>query len=191
MALWSHRCLLVLNEPRDGALSRVWEKINATARLRQVVVVIHERPGGKRLSWTHYRRYTTNDVTCTELAIFPAGTVSFGHAAVWNDYVDRNGTSDNTNIASIRHSHTWKYDEDGHLVAPDTHCPGILRRHDGLLNKRDVRILMLCPPRAREKTLEKIRASDMRKLAFLLGGTGGRSSSNPKHGPVWFGSGGY
>ena len=50
----------------------------------QVVVVIHERPGRKRLSqkrdiicW----RYTTNDVTCTVLAIFPAGTISFGHAA--------------------------------------------------------------------------------------------------------------
>jgi len=56
----------------------VWEKINATARAGQVVVVIHERPGEKRLSRKHYRRYTTNDVTCTELAIFPAGTVSFG-----------------------------------------------------------------------------------------------------------------
>ena len=42
VAPWSHRCLLVLNEHRDGALSRVWEKINATARLQQVVVVIHE-----------------------------------------------------------------------------------------------------------------------------------------------------
>jgi len=94
VALWSHRCLLVLNEPRDGALSRVWEKINATARLRQVVVIIHEIPGGKRLSWTHYRRYTTNEVTCTGLDIFPAGTVRFGHAAGWNDYADRNETSD-------------------------------------------------------------------------------------------------
>jgi len=42
VAQWSHRCLLVLNEPRDGALSRLWEKINATARLRQVVVVIRK-----------------------------------------------------------------------------------------------------------------------------------------------------
>jgi len=47
VAPWSHRCLLVMNEPRDGALLRVCEKINATARLRQVVVVIHERPGEK------------------------------------------------------------------------------------------------------------------------------------------------
>jgi len=54
-ASWTHRCLLVLNELREGALSRVWEKITATARLRRVVVVIHERPGGKRLSRTHYR----------------------------------------------------------------------------------------------------------------------------------------
>jgi len=191
VAPWSHRCLLVLNEPRDGAISRVWEKTNATARLRQVSVVIHERPGGKRLSRKHYRRYTTNDVTCTELAIFPAGTVSFGHSAGWNDYADRNGTSDNTNIASIRHSHTWTCDEDGHLVALDAHCPGILRRHDGLLNKREVRILLLCLPRVTKKTPETIRASHVRKLAFLLGGTGGRSSSNPKDGPVWFGSGGY
>ena len=32
VAPWSHRCLVVLSEPRDGALSRVWEKITATAR---------------------------------------------------------------------------------------------------------------------------------------------------------------
>jgi len=189
-APWSHRCLLVLNEPRDGALSRVREKINATARLRQVVVVIHERPGEKRLLRTYYRR-STNDVTCTEPAIFPAGTVSFGHTAGWNDCADRNDTSDTTNIASIRHSHTWTCDEEDHLVVPDAHCPGTLRRHDGLLNNRDVRILLLCPPRVTKKTLETIRASHVRKLAFLLGGTGGRSSSNPKDGPVWFGSGGY
>ena len=49
-----------------------------------------------------------------------------------------------------------------------------------MLNNRDVRILILCPPRATKKTLENIRASDVRKLAFLLGGTGGRSASNPK-----------
>ena len=106
VAQWSHWCLLVLDEPRDGALSRVWEEINATARLRQVVVVFQERPGEKRLSRKHYRRYTTNDVTCTELAIFPAGIISFDHAAGWNDYVDRNGTSDNTFRASTRHSDT-------------------------------------------------------------------------------------
>jgi len=133
VAKWSHRCLLVLNEPIDGALSRVWEKINATARLRQVVVVIQERPGGKRLSRKHYRHYTTNAVTCTELAIFHAGTISFGHAAGWNDYANRNGKSDNAFRASTRHSHTWTCDEDGHLVAPDAHCPGILRRHDLIL----------------------------------------------------------
>jgi len=126
VAQGSHQCLLVLNEPRDGALSRVWEKINAKARLWQVVVVIQERPGEKHLSRKHYRRYTTNDVTCTELAIFPAGTISFGHAAGWNDHVDRNGTSDNTFRAFTRHSHTLTCDEDGHLVASDTHCPGIL-----------------------------------------------------------------
>ena len=115
----------------------------------------------------------------------------FWSAAGWNNYADRKGTSENTNIASIRHSHTWTCDEDGHLVAPDAHCPGILRRHDGLLNKRDARILLLCLPRFTKKTLKTIRVSHVRKLAFLLGGTGGRSSSSPKDGPVWFGSGGY
>jgi len=76
-------------------------------------------------------------------------------------------------------------------VAPDAHCPGILWRHDGLLNKRDVRILVLCPPRVTKATLANIRAGDVRKLAVLLGGTGGRSSGKPKDGPVWFGSGGH
>ena len=133
VAPWSHRCLVVLNEPRDGALSRVWEKITATAGLRRVVGVIHERPGQKRLPRKHYMRHSTNDVTCTELAIFPAGTNSFGHAAGWNDYTDRNGQSAKANSASSTHSHTWTCDEDGHLVAPDAHCPGILRRHDLIL----------------------------------------------------------
>jgi len=95
VAPWSHRCLVVLNEPRDGALSRVWEKMIATARLRRVVVVIHERPGQKRLPRKHYMRHSTNDVTCTELAIFPPGTIGFGHAAGLNDYADSNGRSAN------------------------------------------------------------------------------------------------
>ena len=74
-------------------------------------------------------------------------------------------------------------------MALDAHCPGILRRHEGVLNKRDVCVLLLCPPRVTKTTLANTRASDVRKLAFLLGGTGGRSSGNPKDGPVWFGSG--
>jgi len=154
-----------------------------------VAVVIHERPGGKRLPQKHYMRHSTNDVTCTELAILPAGSISFGHAAVWNDYADRNGLSTNCSRASSTHSHIWTCDEDGHLVVTDTHCPGVLRRHDGLLNKRDVRILLLGPPSDTKETLDSIRVSEVRKLAFLLGGTGCRTSCNPKHGPVWFGSG--
>jgi len=75
----------------------------------------------------------------------PAGTISIGHAAWWNDYADRNGLNTNPNRLSSTHSHTWTCDEDGHLVVPDTHCPGVLRRHDGMLNKRNVRILLLGP----------------------------------------------
>jgi len=52
-----------------------------------------------------------------------------------------------------------------------------------------VRILLLGPPSDTKETLDSIQVSDVRKLAFLLGGTGGRSSGNPKDGPVWFGSG--
>ena len=103
---WSHRCLVVLNEPREGALSRVWEKITATARLWRVVVILHERPGKKRLTRKRYMRHSKNDVTCTKLAIFPAGTIGFGHAAGWNDYADRNGFSTNSNSAFSTHSHT-------------------------------------------------------------------------------------
>jgi len=154
-----------------------------------VVVVIHERLGGKRLPRKHYMRHSTNDVTCTELAIFPAGTISFGHAAGWNDYADRNGLSTNFNRASLTQSHTWTCDEDGHLVVPDTHCPGVLWRHDGFLNKRDVRILLLGAPSDTKETLDNIRVSDVRKLAFLLGRTGSRTSGKPKDGPVCFGSG--
>ena len=92
--------------------------------------------------------------------------------------------SDNTSRASSRHSLTWICDEDGHLVAPETHCPGVLRRHDALLNKMDMRILLLGPPSAEKKTLDSVRVSNVRKLAFLLGGTNGRTSGNPKDGPV-------
>ena len=188
---WSHWCLVVLglNEPREGALSRVWEKITATARLWRVVVVIHDRPGQKHLTRKQYMRHLTKHVTCTELAILSAGTISFGLAAGWNDYADRNGYSAKSNGASSTHSHTWTCGEDGHLVVLDTHCPGVLRRHNGLLNKRDVRILLLGPPSDTKETLDRIRVSVVRKLAFLLGGTSGRSSGNPKDGPVWFGSG--
>jgi len=113
VAPWSHRCLLLLNEGREGALSmslKVWEKINATARLRKAVVVINESPGEQHLSQEYYRYHTTNDVTYTELFIFLAGTISFGHAAGWNDYADRTGTSDKTTRESTRHSHTSSVD---------------------------------------------------------------------------------
>jgi len=59
------------------------------------------------------------------------------------------------------------------------------------LNKRNVRILLLYPPCVMKATLANIRASDVRKLPFLLGGTGDWSSGNPKDGPLWFGSGGH
>jgi len=52
-------------------------------------------------------------------------------------------------------------------------------------------LLLLCPPRVTKATLANIRAGDLRKLAFLLAGTGGRRSDNPKDGPVWFISGGH
>jgi len=63
----------------------------AIARLRRVVVVVQERPGDKRLPRKHYMRHSTTEVACTELAIFLAGTISFGHAAGLNDYAERNG----------------------------------------------------------------------------------------------------
>jgi len=118
------------------------------------------------------------------LAIFPAGIICFGHAVGWNDYADTNGMSANSNSASSRHSHAWTCDENRHLVVPDTHCPGIFRRHDGLLNKRDLRILLLRTPSITKKTLDSIWIRDVRKLAFLLAETGGRTFGNPKDGPV-------
>jgi len=57
------------------------------------------------------------------------------------------------------------------------------------LNTQDVRILLLDPPSDTKETLDSCRISDVRKLAFLRVGTGGRTSTNPKDGPVWFGSG--
>jgi len=107
--------------PEKG-LSHEYGSITATASLQRVLVVVHERPGEKRLPQKHYMRHSKNDVTYTELAIFPVSTIRFGHAAGRNDYADRNGLSINFNRASSTHSHTWTCDEDGHLVVPDTHC---------------------------------------------------------------------
>ena len=42
-------------------------------------------------------------------------------------------------------THTWTSDEDSALVPPADHFPGILRRHAGMLSKRDVRKLLLAP----------------------------------------------
>ena len=52
-----------------------------------------------------------------------------------------------------------------------------------------MRILLLGPPSTTKKTLDSIRVSDVQNLAFLLEGTGSRTSGNPKDGPVLFGSG--
>jgi len=46
-------------------------------------------------------------------------------------------------------------------VSPDARCPGILRRQDGLLQKWDVRILLLCLPHVTKATLANIRAGDV------------------------------
>ena len=58
-----------------------------------------------------------------------------------------------------------------------------------MLDKRDVRILLICLICMINVTLANIRDGDVRKLAFLLGGTDDRSLGNPIDGPVWFGSG--
>jgi len=125
----------MLNEGKNGALERVWEKIFATACLRRVVVVIHEHPRVNRLSRKHDRRYNTTHVACSEFALLPARTISFGHAAEWADYAERDWQSNSNYQATTIQSHTWTCVEDGNLVTLHDHCLGILRRRDGLLNK--------------------------------------------------------
>jgi len=56
------------------------------------------------------------------------------------------------------------------------------------LNKRDVSMLLIGPPSDTKETLDSIWVGEVHKLAFLLGGTSGRTSGNSKAGPVWLGS---
>jgi hypothetical protein len=66
--------------------------------------------------------------------------------------------------------HQWTCDENGHLMAPDARCHGILRRHDGLLNKRNVCILLLGPPSATKKALDSILTNTYRSYMILRTG---------------------
>ena len=139
------------------------------------VVVIQEPPSNKRRKRTYYRHGLPTGVACTELALLPPGTICFGHAAGWPDYSDADMPAYSHRR---RHTHTWTQDEDRSLVPPTEHLPGILRRHAGMLNKRDVRILLLAPKADSVAALTTVLPADLRKFAYLLGGTGGCGSHN-------------
>ena len=74
-------------------------------------------------------------------------------------------------------------------MPPTEYLPGILRRHAGMLNKRDVRILLLAPKDDSVAALTTVLPADLRKLVYLLGGTGGCGSHNFCNGPAWHGGG--
>jgi len=93
-----------LNETQPGALTRVWGKRCATARLRLVVVVVHERPGLVGVSRKHSRWYNTTDVMRSELAFLHAGVLGFGHAAGWADYADSDRQCNSTKWAKTQHT---------------------------------------------------------------------------------------
>ena len=183
---WKHNVLLVVNEFREGAVNEVWKKINETARQHRVVVVIQEPPSKTRRQRDYYRRDRPTGVECTELALLPPGTICFGHAAGWPDYSDAEMPAYSHRT---RHTHTWTQYKDRSLVPPTEHLPGILRRHEGMLNKRDVRILLLAPKAESVAALSTVLPADLRKLAYLLGGTGGCGSHNTRDGPAWYGGG--
>ena len=178
--------LLVPNEFSKGAVSQVRKKIYETARQHRAVVVIQEPPSKTRRKRTHYRHGLPKGVEYTELALLPPGTICFGHTAGWPDY-------SNAEISAYshrtRHTHTWTQDEDSSLVSPIEHLPGILQRHEGMLNKRDVRILLLAPKADSVAALSTVLPADLRKLAYLLGGTGGCGSHNTRDGPASYGGG--
>ena len=58
-----------------------------------------------------------------------------------------------------------------------------------MLNKRDVRILLLAPKADSVAALAMVLPDNLRKLAYLLGGTGGCGSHNTRDGPAWYGGG--
>ena len=58
-------------------------------------------------------------------------------------------------------------------MPPTEYLPGILRRHADMLNKRDVRILLLAPKDDSVAALITVLPAYLRQLAYLLGGTDG------------------
>ena len=124
---WGSNTLIVVDEHRDQALTSVWDKVRATARAGQcVMVVMQEAKPRSRIDYYN--------MGASELAFFPSGTLAFGHAAGWND----------DTLEGKPGSHAWTRSKYG-AIAPPRHQPGVLPRHPGMMNRRDVRWLLFGP----------------------------------------------
>ena len=172
--------MVVLDEVGPHCLSRVWPRIEATARTKIVVVVMQEQTLAKPRPRQYYQdRFPHNkNIRTVEVGFFPPGTLAFGHACGWPDSSART------------HTHSWSC-KDGTCLVPPAYpsTPG-LRRHPALLNCRDVRMLLIGPSAHVALAAQKVTPEALRRLAFLVGGTGGTGMPSARWGPTWYGAGG-
>ena len=145
----------------------------------RVVMVMQEAPReGEQKSCRAYQNLSNTEVAVDAVLFFPAGTIAFGHAAGWT----------NATESTYANTHAWAGGEEDPLRPPRCRQPGVLRRHARLMNPRDVRVLLFAP--RRDDVARTVGTEELRRLAFVAGGTGGRGSGAPtRWAPTWYGAG--
>jgi hypothetical protein len=163
--------MLSLDEYRNGALSRVFDKARTTAKHgHRVVMFVQGLTGHGEEHWASQGAIA--------LAHFPAGTLAWGHAAGWAD--------DKTTPGGP--SHSWSTSLYGSVLPPKEGDAGPLRRHVQLFNKRDVSLLLFGATAAEATAISH---QQLRELAYLVNATGGRAvGAATRWAPMWYGGGG-
>ena len=120
---WSHNTLIVLREVREGALSDVWPKIQATQQARKRVLLVLQDPPTESKQNSRTQEFF-NNINGKVVACFPTGTIPFGHACGWSDaHTSWNGNS-----------HSWIL-KNGKQIRPPTDVhQDCMKRHAKLMN---------------------------------------------------------
>ena len=128
-------------------------------------MVVQEAPQeGQQKSCRAYQNLSSSGAAVDEVLFFPAGTLAFGHAAGWA----------NATESVYANTHAWAGGGEDPLRPPRCRQPGVLRRHNRLMNPRDVRVLLFAS--RRDDVTRMVGTEALRRLAFVAGGTGGRGS---------------
>ena len=128
---WSHNTLIVLREVREGALSDVWPKVQATQQARKRVLLVLQDPPTESKQNSRTQEFF-NNINGKVVACFPTGTIPFGHACGWSDaHTSWNGNS-----------HSWIL-KNGKQIRPPTDVhQDCMQRHANLMNTSPVRFII-------------------------------------------------